>query len=98
MSIQIEETGIPVHDEVKGACELLGLDPLYAANEGKLDGDCRAGGGGWHRHGHARPRRVGAQRHRNGWPSTCTVVSMKTAFGSTRIVDLLVGDQLPHIC
>ena len=34
----------------------------------------------------------------DGWPSTCTVVSMKTAFGSTRIVDLLVGDQLPHIC
>ncbi len=36
VSIQIEETRIPVRDEVRGACELLGLDPLYVANEGKL--------------------------------------------------------------
>jgi len=36
VSIQIEETSIPVRDEVRGACELLGLDPLYVANEGKL--------------------------------------------------------------
>ena len=36
MRIELEESQIPVRDEVKGACELLGLDPLYVANEGKL--------------------------------------------------------------
>jgi hydrogenase expression/formation protein HypE len=99
VSIQIEESKVPVRDEVKGACELLGLDPLYVANEGKLvamvapeaaDRVLEA------MRGHERGReaniigRVGSEH--------AGLVSMKTAFGSTRIVDLLAGDQLPRIC
>ena len=98
VSIQIEEIKIPVRGEVKGACELLGLDPLYVANEGKLvaivapeaaDRMLAA------MRGHGAPEAnvigiVGAQH--------AGMVSMKTAFGSTRIVDLLAGDQLPRIC
>jgi hydrogenase expression/formation protein HypE len=88
-----------VREEVKGACELLGLDPFYVANEGKLvaivapeAADCvlRA------MRGHERGRdaciigTVGEQ--------PAGLVSGKTAFGSSRIVDLLAGDQLPRIC
>ncbi|HEY6346640.1 MAG TPA: hydrogenase expression/formation protein HypE [Bryobacteraceae bacterium] len=99
VSIQIEESRVPVRDQVKGACELLGLDPLYVANEGKLvalvapeaaDRVLEA------MRGHERGREaniigtVGSEH--------AELVSMKTAFGSTRIVDLLAGDQLPRIC
>jgi hydrogenase expression/formation protein HypE len=99
VSIQIEESKIPVREEVRGACELLGLDPLYVANEGKLvaivapeaaDAILSA------MRGHARGGdaviigTVGDRR--------AGLVTMKTAFGSTRIVDLLAGDQLPRIC
>jgi len=99
VSIQIDETRIPVHDQVKGACELLGLDPLYVANEGKLvaivapevAGEIVAA---MRRHEFGREAvvigSVGEKR--------AGLVTMKTAFGSTRIVDLLAGDQLPRIC
>jgi hydrogenase expression/formation protein HypE len=102
VSIQLEETAIPVRDEVKGACELLGLDPLYVANEGKLVAIVA-------------PEAADAvleamRRHPRGGDATVigTVggttgrgrarVTLRTAFGSTRIVDLLTGDQLPRIC
>lgn len=99
VSIQIEETKIPVREEVKGACELLGLDPLYVANEGKLvamvapeAADCvlRA------MRGHECGREASVIGMVGEQPAG--LVSMKTAFGSTRIVDLLAGDQLPRIC
>jgi hydrogenase expression/formation protein HypE len=99
VSIAIEEKKIVVHDEVRGACELLGLDPLYVANEGKLvaivapeDAD-----------------KVLAAMRRNPLGEESSIigvvgqthpgmVTMRTAFGSSRIVDLLPGDQLPRIC
>ena len=99
VSIEIEEKKIPVHEEVRGACELLGLDPLYVANEGKLvaivapesaDAVLAA------MRGNARGAEaaiIGTVRH--GHPG---LVTMRTAFGSSRIVDLLPGDQLPRIC
>ena len=99
VGIQIEESRIPVRDEVKGACELLGLDPLYVANEGKLVAIVAPEAADIIISAMQRDERgvqaaiigtVGAQR--------AGLVTMRTAFGSTRIVDLLAGDQLPRIC
>jgi hydrogenase expression/formation protein HypE len=99
VAIQIEESKIPVRDEVKGACELLGLDPLYAANEGKLVAIVAPEAAG---------RIVSAMRRTSRGVDAAVIgtvgerraglVTMRTAFGSTRIVDLLTGDQLPRIC
>ena len=98
--LEIDETALPVRKRCRGVCELLGLDPLYLANEGKLvavvpapDAETRARGdarssrrpaGGNHRRGHRRTRG-------DAW-------CMQTLFGGTRIVDMLVGEQLPRIC
>lgn len=99
VAIGIEERTIPVRDEVRGACELLGLDPLYVANEGKLvaivapeDADAVVSA----MRGHPRGEDavvIGEVRE-----GTAGLVTMRTAFGSSRIVDLLPGDQLPRIC
>lgn len=99
VSIQIVEDRIPVRDEVRGACELLGLDPLYVANEGKLlaivapeaaDEILAA----------MRQDPLGAEAEIIGTvgEESAGLVTMKTAFGSTRIVDMLAGEQLPRIC
>lgn len=99
VAIHIDEAAIPVRDEVRGACELLGLDPLYVANEGKLAAivapeaaDAILAAMRAHDLGRdaAIVGTVGARR--------AGLVTMRTAFGSTRIVDLLAGDQLPRIC
>lgn len=103
VKIQLDEESIPVRDEVRGACELLGLDPLYVANEGKLlaivaPEAADAILASMRRHPLGRDAAVigavaGAvgEKHRG-------FVTMRTAFGSTRIVDMLAGDQLPRIC
>jgi hydrogenase expression/formation protein HypE len=99
VSIQIEEKQIPVREEVRGACELLGLDPLYVANEGKLLAIVppeRAAGvlGAMRRNPLGRDAAIiGVVGE--GRPG---LVTMRTAFGSTRIVDMLPADQLPRIC
>jgi len=97
--IKIDETAIPIRNEVRGMCEILGLDPLYLANEGKVVVIL--------------PREkasaaLTAMRHdQAGVHSTIIgevfnspeeIVILKTAFGGERIVDMLVGDQLPRIC
>jgi hydrogenase expression/formation protein HypE len=99
VSIQIEETAIPVREEVRGACELLGLDPLYVANEGKLVAIVAP---------EAAEAILAAMRRDPLGADAAVIgtvgkqragtVTMKSAFGSTRIVDLLAGDQLPRIC
>ena len=95
----LDEQQIPVHEEVKGACEMLGLDPLYVANEGKLiaiakneDADRLLSAMRSHPLGRD-ARIIGAITDQH--PRT---VVMRTAFGTTRIVDMLSGDQLPRIC
>jgi hydrogenase expression/formation protein HypE len=99
LAIVIDEEAVPVRDEVRGACELLGLDPLHIASEGQLvavvaaDDAERAlaairgvpGGGG-----SAIVGRVDAAPAR-------TVLAV-TSYGGTRVVDMLVGDPLPRIC
>ena len=88
-----------MREEVRGACELLGLDPLYVANEGKLVAIVAAEDAG----------EVLAAMRRNPLGEQAAIVgvvgnshpglvTMRTAFGSTRIVDMLPGDQLPRIC
>ena len=99
VSIRIEEERVPVREEVLAACEMLGLDPLYIANEGRLvaivtaedaDGVLRA----------MRRNRYGKEASLIGEVSANNPgrVVMKTSIGSSRIVDMLVGDPLPRIC
>jgi len=95
----LHEEAIPMHDPVRGACEILGLDPLHIANEGQLiavvdersaDAALAAmralpGGEGAARIGEIREQPHGA-------------VLATTAYGGGRIIDMLVGDPLPRIC
>ena len=99
VGMEIDERAIPVCEEVKGACELLGLDPLYVANEGKLIAIVEAAA--------AEPLLGAMRNHPLGRQaqiigtvndSSAGLVTMRTLFGTTRIVDMLAGDQLPRIC
>jgi hydrogenase expression/formation protein HypE len=99
VGIEIDERAIRVNDAVRGACELLGFDPLYVANEGKLAAIVARQAAG---------EVVAAmRRHPLGRDAAIVgsvtaahpgMVTMRTAFGTTRIVDMLAGDQLPRIC
>ena len=99
VGIELEESSLPIHEEVRGACELLGLDPLYVANEGKLiaivapeAADAVLQTMRRHPLG-AEAQIVGTVKKENAG-----LVTMRTPFGTTRIVDMLAGDQLPRIC
>jgi hydrogenase expression/formation protein HypE len=97
--IALVEEAIPVSDEVRGACEILGLDPLYVANEGKMLAFVSAG---------AADRVLRAMRaHPLGKDSALIgevvadhpgMVVMESTIGGTRVVDMLSGEQLPRIC
>ncbi|MCJ2182812.1 hydrogenase expression/formation protein HypE [Novosphingobium sp. 1949] len=99
LGIAIDEAAIPVRGEVASACELLGLDPLHIANEGKLVCICDARD--------AEPLLAVMRRHPEGREAVRIgsvtaeqpgFVRMTTAIGGTRIVDWLSGEQLPRIC
>jgi hydrogenase expression/formation protein HypE len=95
----ISRRRIPVRAEVAAACELLGLDPLYVANEGKLVAICAPrtpGGSSPHARASARPRCRAHRRSRS--PTANRFVQMDTRFGGRRVVDWLTGEQLPRIC
>lgn len=99
VGMAIEEEQIPVREEVKGACEMLGLDPLYVANEGKMIAIVDAEGAenvveAMRADKYGREARV-IGTVVDSHPGT---VVMKTTFGTTRIVDMLAGDPLPRIC
>ena len=99
VAIEIDEACTPLREEVRGFCEILGLDPLYLANEGKIiaivppeqaQGALEA----------LRAHPLGKAssvigRVTSGEPGR---VTMRTVFGGSRIVDMLVGEQLPRIC
>lgn len=96
---ELFESAVPIRDEVKGACEMLGLDPLYVANEGKLiaivppdaaDAVLAA------MRSHPRGRSAAIIGTATG--SHPGLVTMKTPLGTSRVVDMLAGDQLPRIC
>lgn len=97
--MRIREAAIPVREEVKGACEILGLDPLYLANEGKLVAivpreDCEAVLSAMQAHAAGKEAAIVGEVCA-GPPG---MVVIETAFGGERIVDMLVGEQLPRIC
>ena len=99
MGIIIDEDAVPVRDEVRGACELLGLDPLHIANEGQVVAIVAD---------HAADRALDALRGVPGGEAAALVGRVATtpprtvlavaAYGGTRVVDMLVGDPLPRIC
>jgi hydrogenase expression/formation protein HypE len=99
VDIEIAETAIPVREDVQGACEMLGFDPLYVANEGRLAVFVPA------EQGEkalavlrAHPLGEGAAAiGRVAGPSK-GALHLKTAFGARRVLDLLSGEQLPRIC
>lgn len=99
VGMALEESTILIQEAVRGACELLGLDPLYVANEGKLlaiadaaeaDGIVNA----------MRAHPLGSQARVIGRVTEehPGLVTLRTSLGTTRIVDMLSGDQLPRIC
>jgi hydrogenase expression/formation protein HypE len=99
VGIRLYEPSLPVREEVQGVCELLGLDPLYLANEGKLvvvvpSDDAETVLSAMRSH----PAGENAYIIGEAIASPPGVVLMQTVFGTERIVDMLVGDQLPRIC
>lgn len=99
VGIQLDEAAIPVTEPVDSACELLGLDPLYVANEGRLVAFVAA---------QAAPRALEIMRCHEAAPQPAVIgrvvdrhpgtVDLRSRLGGSRIVDLLSGEQMPRIC
>ncbi len=99
VGIVLDEKSIPVRDEVFAACEILGFDPLYVANEGKLLAVVPAD---------QADAVVAAMRQHKYGREACIIgevvtkhpgkVVLQTSIGGSRIVDMLIGEQLPRIC
>jgi hydrogenase expression/formation protein HypE len=99
MPIHIDARSIPVREDVRGACEILGLDPLYVANEGRCalfvaPRDAERALAIMHAH----PLGQGACCVGSVSGNTPGVVTLKSSIGSHRIIELLSGEQLPRIC
>ena len=99
VGVLVHEDAIPVRAQVRGAAELLGIDPMYVACEGRMvvvvEGavaDVALATLRAHQAG-AEAAIIGEVR-----AEPAGIVQLRTAFGGTRIVDLLVGDPLPRIC
>jgi hydrogenase expression/formation protein HypE len=99
VGIVVEEAKIPVKEEVRAACELLGLDPIYVANEGKLVAIVDP----------AHADKILVQMRRNPYGRDAAIIGqvtnahpgkvvMKTKLGPSRIIDMLTGELLPRIC
>ncbi len=99
VAIVLDETRIPVHPPVRAACEMLGFDPLYVANEGKVivivpEAESEAALLAM------RSSQYGNEATRIGivQQTPAKRVLMKTLIGGTRILDMLSGEMLPRIC
>ncbi len=99
IGIQLQEQAVPIRREVRGACELLGLDPLYIANEGKLIVICAPED--------APSLLTAMKRHPLGTDASLIgkvtaqnpgLLTMRTTLGVARILDMLANDPLPRIC
>ena len=99
LGIEIRETAVPVREEVRGACEILGFDPIYVANEGRfiafVPGDQADRALKILR---ANPLGTDASLIGTVAASPQPIVTLKSRIGATRILDLLSGEQLPRIC
>lgn len=99
VGMMVEESVIPVSEPVRGACELLGLDPLYVANEGRFvatvpASQVEAALAVMRRHGAAsQADHIGMVTDREP-----PMVVLRTVVGTHRVLDLLSGEQLPRIC
>ncbi len=99
VTIRVEQERLPVREQVRGVCEILGLDPLYLANEGKLVAIVPAADAG---------RLLAAMRAHPAGVDSAIIgevreksdgrVVLATGFGGDRLLDMLVGEQLPRIC
>jgi hydrogenase expression/formation protein HypE len=99
VGMMLREADIPVRPEVDAACEFLGLDPLYVANEGKLVAICPPEHAGQLLAAmHAHPLGANAAMIGTVHADDHHFVQMETAFGGRRVVDWLTGEQLPRIC
>lgn len=99
LGVVLDEQRLPIRREVNGACEMLGIDPLYVANEGKFLAVVAAD--------EVEEALAAMQQHVLGTEAAvigeivaepAATVVLRTGFGGTRIVDMLVGDPLPRIC
>lgn len=99
LAVRIRETTLPVEPAVNAVCEILGIDPLYVANEGKLVAVVAESAAG-EALALLRTSPLGARAVEIGVvePEPEAMVLLDTALGGSRIVDLLVGDPLPRIC
>jgi hydrogenase expression/formation protein HypE len=98
-AIVLDETALPIRPDVNGACEILGIDPLYVANEGKLAAVVAPDA--------ADAALAALRSHPLGRDAAIVgevrqdppgMVLLETAFGGSRVVDMLAGDPLPRIC
>jgi hydrogenase expression/formation protein HypE len=99
VGIVVEESAIPLREQVRGACEILGLDPLYVANEGKVvvavaEAQAEAALGALRAHPLGREAAIVGQVT----AAHPRRVVARTLLGAHRILDMLVGEQLPRIC
>lgn len=99
VAIRLEESAIPVTPAVRGACEMLGFDPLYVANEGKVlaivpPSEAEAAVAAMRQHPLGRDAQIVGEIIQ-GKPG---LVTLRTAFGGERILDMLEGEMLPRIC
>lgn len=99
VGIVIDEVRLPVRPEVNGACEILGIDPLYVANEGKLMAVVAPDAAAVALAALA-AHELGVDTEIVGYVREAQpgLVVLETAFGGRRVVDMLVGDPLPRIC
>jgi hydrogenase expression/formation protein HypE len=98
IGIEVDESLIPVREDVQGACEILGFDPLYVANEGRLvafvpQADAQKALEIMRSHSSSQARIIGRVTD-----NTDCLVTLKSKIGSRRILDMLSGEQLPRIC
>lgn len=102
VDITVDETAVPVRDAVRGACEMLGYDVMQVANEGKMvcvvpAEQAQAALDAMHASKYGQDAAIIGEV-RTSTEGRGNKVYLRTAFGSTRVLDMLVGEQLPRIC
>jgi hydrogenase expression/formation protein HypE len=100
LQCEISENAIPVREDVRGACEILGFDPLYVANEGRFaafvpEHEAKRALEILRAHPLEEDAQIIGVVHKGASPG---LVTMRSRIGATRVVDMISGEQLPRIC